>query len=287
MDKVPDVSIVILTKNGGSPLRESIKRIFSQKVPFVYEVIIIDSGSTDDTLDFLKSYPVRLFQIKPKDFSFGPTRDFGFSQARGEYIVTVSQDVVPADNNWLQNLVIPLLNDEADAVQGENIVPDDGKTFFWEKIDRFYFTNESTEFNKSNGGVFLSCTHLAIKKRVWEEAHFGSCPMGEDKILQKKLHSKGYKIIFRREAVAYHGHHYDLKSLIKRCENEGFGWKYVGVKYSFAQMLKDLKQPMWVYGKLIRGILKREIRNSAELLFLFVRPIFLYKGNLLAKNYKF
>src|SRR3972149_1516908 len=151
MAMAADASIVILTKNGACILRESIKRIFSQKVPFVYEVIIIDSGSTDDTLNFLKSYPVRLFQIDPEDFSFGPTRDFGFSQAKGEYIVTVSQDVVPADNNWLQNLVIPLIHDEADAVQGENIVRDDGKTFFWEKIAWFYFTNESTEFNKSNG----------------------------------------------------------------------------------------------------------------------------------------
>lgn len=285
--KTPLSSIVILTKNGGFLFKKSIEKIFSQKTCFDYEVIIVDSGSTDGTIEFLNSYPVKIFSINSKNFSFGTTRDFGFSLARGEYIVTLSQDVVPKGENWLQNLVSPLLNNDADIVQGSNEIPDDKDVFFWEKKNLFYFTSERERFRKKYGHISLSCTNVAIKKSIWESIKFGNTPMGEDIVFQKKAFCKGYKIFRSNIAMAYHGHSYNLRSLIKRCENEGLGWKYAKVTYSFFEMLKDLKQKRWIYGILIRGILNGDIKRLAEVLFLQIRPVFLYKGNRFTKKYIF
>lgn len=279
------VSIVVLTKNGGALFQDSIKMIFSQNVPFLYEVIIVDSGSTDGTLEFLKDYPIRIFHINPKDFSFGPTRDFGFSQAKGDFIVTLSQDVIPADENWLRNLIIPLLDDETDIVQGHCKVPIDNGVFFWERRGMFYFTSEGKQFCESYGRIGLSFTNIAIKKSVWEEVKCGDSLMCEDKAFQKKAYLKGYKFSRSNQAFAYHGHTYNLRSLIKRCENEGMGWRHAEVKYSFNQMLKDLKQEKYVYGVLLKNIFKGEIKHLSEILFLLIRPIFLYKGNKFNKKY--
>jgi rhamnosyltransferase len=287
----PIISIILLTKNGGNLFNACLESIFLQDINLPYEVIIVDSGSTDNTLEFISQYPVQLYKIAPEKFCFGPTRDYAFAQAKGQYLVTLSQDVVPANRDWLTNITAPLIADTADVVQGLTLIPEhkgsyDRDIFFWEKKGFFYFTSEGNEFIKKYGNIPLSCCSLAIKKRVWAETGFGDALMNEDKAIQKKLAEKNYRMVFAKDSLAYHGHNYNLVSLIKRCENEGFGWKCIGVSYSFSQMLNDLKLKKNLYNFFKESLRKKEINSAAELLFLFVRPIFVYKGNRFGKAYK-
>ena len=276
------VSIVVLSKNGGKLFRKSLDAIFRQKTLFDYELIVVDSGSTDATLDFVK----QLYLIKPESFLFGPTRDFGFSLSQGKYIVTISQDVIPAVSSWLSNLVAPLIEDRADLVQGKDILPKTGDIFFWEKQGLFYRSKIGQDFIRQYGGVGVSCTNMAIKRSVWEKIRFGDAPMNEDKEIQKRLVCKGYRIFFQPDALAFHGHQYSLGSLIKRCENEGMGWRMVGVKYSWKDMLEDIIRNRWFYAVLWSGIKRGDVTNAAEFLFPLIRPLYLYKGNLLNTNLK-
>jgi rhamnosyltransferase len=280
------ISIVILTKNGGELLKKSIEMIFSQKISYDFEVVVVDSSSTDDTLGFMKKYPIRLFEIKEEDFSFGRTRDYGFGKAQGKYIVTLSQDVVPANEYWLEQLISPLVEDHSDVVQGEVAVPTDRNVFYWEKKGLFYFTTEREEFSKRYSEIGLSCCSLAMKHEAWLNTGFGNAVMNEDKVIQIRLIEKGFRIVRATDAVAYHGHQYTLESLRKRCENEGLGWKCAGVNYGLSRMVRDLIQKKWVYSLLFSGLIKREIKTIAEALFLFIRPIYLYKGNRFNKAYK-
>lgn len=280
-------SVVILTKDGGELLEKSIKMIFQQKTSFRFEVIAVDSGSKDSSLKFMKKYPIKIFKIEPHHFSFGQIRDFGFMQTKGEYLITISQDAVPVDNNWMNNLILPLISNDADVVQGYDTPPPDRKVFFWVRKGMFHFTSDGKNFIEKNGKIGLSCSNISMKRKVWEEVRFGEIPMSEDKLFQKKAFSKGYRFISKKNAMMFHAHNYSLSSLIKRCENEGMGWRYVGIKYTLRQMLKDLFQEKWVYGELINGILNKEISSISEVLFLLIKPIFLFKGNLFNKRYKF
>lgn len=293
----PTISIIILTKNGGKLFQACLNAIFSQDIDLSYEVVIVDSGSTDDTLKYISDYPVRLYKIEPEHFRFGPTRDYAFAQARGQYLVTLSQDVVPVNRNWLANITAPLIADTADVVQGLTVLPDqkdsyDRDIFFWEKKGLFYFTSEGDEFIKKYGNIPLSCCSLSIKKQAWADTGFGNALMNEDKAIQRKLAEKNYRIVLANDSLAYHGHNYNLRSLINRCENEGFGWKCIEVSYSFSQMLQDLKlkkkidNEKSIYDFFIKSLRNKEIISAAELLFLFIRPIFIYKGNRFGKAYK-
>jgi rhamnosyltransferase len=280
------ISITILVKNGGKLFEELIKKLYSQRIDHPYEVIIVDSGSSDDTLHFLSKYPVRLYKINTEEFSFGPTRDYAFQKAQGKYIVTLSQDVVPANDFWLEKLIQPLVEDKSDVVQGEVVVPADRNIFYWERKGLFYFTTEREGFSKRYSEIGLSCCNLAMKYEAWLNTGFGNAVMNEDKVIQKKLIEKGFRIVRATDAVAYHGHQYTLESLKKRCENEGLGWKSAGVSYDFSRMACDLVQKKWIYRLLLSGLIKREIKTVAEALFLFIRPIYLYRGNRFNKAYK-
>ncbi|MGL6337900.1 MAG: glycosyltransferase family 2 protein, partial [Waterburya sp.] len=101
-------SVVIPVKNGDEFLDEVLQQVLSQKTDFAYEVIVIDSGSTDRSLEIIKNYDVNLIQIDAKKFNHGLTRNLGVQKSSGEFIAFVTQDATPVNDQWLQNLVMPL-----------------------------------------------------------------------------------------------------------------------------------------------------------------------------------
>ena len=91
-----DVSIVIPTKNAGALFDKVLERVFQQETNYTYEVICVDSGSSDGTLDIIKKYPCLLYQIPASEFGHGKTRVYGASKGTGEYIIFITQDAMPA-----------------------------------------------------------------------------------------------------------------------------------------------------------------------------------------------
>ncbi len=272
----PVVSVVILTYNGGVRLRECLTKVFSQEIDAELDVVLVDSGSTDGTEKIKHDFPVRMLSIPTGRFVFGYARNLGFEAARGEHIATVSQDFVPSDQHWLDRLTRPLRSG-ADVVQGHAVPPPEKRPFYWE-TRRFWFTSESLRF-KQRYGFCLSCVNLAMRRKVWEDVGFGDdIPMSEDLHFQKQAFEKGYRrFVQAPTAKGFHGHQYSLRSLFRRCENEGLGWRCVGENYSLLAMLQDLLKPS-SYGKLVQGLLRGRIRTPAELLFIWVRPIAVLKG---------
>jgi len=98
------VSIFIPTKNAGPKFQKTLENIFLQLYKN-FEVIILDSGSTDKTLSIIKKFKTHLYKIKPNEFGHGKTRNLALKLARGEYIVYLSQDALPANQFWLSNLI--------------------------------------------------------------------------------------------------------------------------------------------------------------------------------------
>ncbi len=100
-----DASVVILTYNGEKYLSQVLEMIGRQKVK-PREVIVIDSGSTDRTLEILRQHAVQLIQIPNDEFSHSRTRNCAAKQAQGKYVVFLTQDATPADSCWLEQLLL-------------------------------------------------------------------------------------------------------------------------------------------------------------------------------------
>src|SRR5712692_11332837 len=100
-----ETSILIPTKNGAQELEACLRAVYSQKGTGPLEVIVIDSGSTDATLEIARGFPVRIEQIPPETFHHARTRNYAASLAKGEFLVFLSQDAIPASEAWLGAMI--------------------------------------------------------------------------------------------------------------------------------------------------------------------------------------
>lgn len=279
MAETPNISIVILTKNAGPEFRSTLSQIYSQETQYAFEVILVDSGSTDETLEVASTFPVRKFTIPPEEFNFGLTRNYAFSLARGEYVATLSQDAVPLDQHWLQNLIQPfLLNPNTVAVQGVERKPQDRRIFHWEWAGHFHFTSETLKWAEEHH-VGLSFVNCAVRKAFWATHPIGFSPWAEDKLYQKLIHTAGGEIALAKDAICVHGHNYTFRSLVSSLRHEGTGWKYAGVEYGFRDCILDIIRNKWILREAFAAARRGEIRSWHEFLYLFLRPTCLYWGN--------
>lgn len=288
-DTKPEVSIIIPAKNGGPLFGKVLAKIFTQQVSFPFEVVVVDSGSREEDLQMIRSYPVRLHQIPPKEFNHGLTRDLGASLTRGEFLIFMNQDALPCDEHWLSRMIEPFRADpELAAVQGGQREVEDGPRFYWDSMGaRFYFTRESEGWIKHYKGIGFSTVNAAMRRSAWEACPFGETVMMEDKKWQRAATERGFKIFDCYHACVYHTHDYDTRGFSKRCQQEGFGWRLVGVRYRFWDMLCDTVS-LPKYKELLRGLRKtskRQVRTVAEFLYPFLRPWLVFKGNRLNRRF--
>ena len=119
--KTPRTSVIIPNWNGSkflSPCLEALKRQSDQD----FEVIVVDSHSTDDSLQTLeKDFPeVRVVQLD-KNYGFAPAINRGVEQARGEYLVFLNNDT-EAEPNWLQELARAMKDNPKVGVADSKII---------------------------------------------------------------------------------------------------------------------------------------------------------------------
>ena len=282
----PDVSVVLPTRNAGPHFARLLDAVFSQETEKNIEVIAFDSGSTDGTLGLLRERPLRLLEIRTQDFDWGRMRERAFEEAKAPFVVNLSQDAIPADNHWLDNLVRPLEDPQVGVSCGSSIPdPDrDFTQFQWEKNGYYYFTQEIKKFVRKYGKG-LSFGNAAVSRKVWEELHIDPQATGEDFQFQIKLHETDYRIEFPEDAPVLHHHNYTLPGVFRRSRNEGFALRQMGVAYNEFDLVRDTLS-LRKYIQWLRELKRGSLRSSAEWLYPFMRPLAVYIGSRFARSYR-
>ena len=213
----PNVSIIIRTLNEGRYLPELLTSIQGQKSTFSHEIVLVDSGSTDQTLEIARQHNCRILNIKREEFSFGRSLNIGCSAAKGFFLVFVSGHCIPYDENWLQNLVEPLASNQVDYVYGRQVGND--KTHWSERqIFSKYFPEVS---RIPQSGFYCNNANSAIKKEVWANHVFDEELTGlEDMHLAKRLTRNFLQIGYVASSCVYHLHHESWSTVEKRFERE-------------------------------------------------------------------
>jgi rhamnosyltransferase len=232
-----DVTIVIPTKNAGSLLDKVLHEVFTQETQYKYEVICVDSGSKDETINIIKKYPCKLFEIPADEFGHGKTRNYGASKGTGEYIIFITQDALPASKKWLQNFIDAMKSDP-EIVGGFGIhytYPDcniiDKRDLyhhfknFGEDNTIFQLTDENRErYNTEEAYrhfiVFFSDNNSCIRRDIFEKYPYKDVNFSEDQIWAREMIEKGFKKLYCPFAPVYHSHNFKLSTYFTRYYDE-------------------------------------------------------------------
>jgi len=226
----PRVSIIILTKNPGSQFGEILSAIERQSYSGPVETVVVDSGSTDGTLSRAEANGCAIYTIDPEDFHHSKTRNFGAENASGDILVYLTHDATPKTEDWLENLVNPIITDQAGVVYGRQVAYPDAKPMNEFFYSHFYPDQRNTltaddatdtrQFFLDN--VYVSDVSAAIERDIWERYRFQEAiNMSEDKDFALRVLDEGVNIVYEPEAVVYHSHDYDLRENLKRRFEDG------------------------------------------------------------------
>jgi len=197
----PKISVVIRTKNEGAFLERVLIALLEQDYHGGLEIVIVDSGSTDRTVDIAKRYNTRLIEIKSEEFTFGRALNIGCAAARGEFLVSLSGHAIPVDKSYLKNLIAPYNDPEVMATFGRD-VPLPGCCPSQARDIEEWFPNKWLD-----RGHFFSNANASLCRKAWEWLPFDETLTGaEDALWAKKILVAGYKIIYVPTATAYHSH---------------------------------------------------------------------------------
>lgn len=224
MSTKPLVSIVIRTLNEERHLVELLESIKCQDTSeFQIETVIVDSGSTDKTLEIAEMYGCRITHIKKEEFTFGKSLNDGCEFANGEYLVFVSGHCIPVDIFWIKRLVRPLV-DKCSYTYGRQLGRDTTKFSERQLFDK-YFPSES---RIPQIGFFCNNANSAIRRDAWSSHRFNEELTGcEDMYLAKLLVDSGKKIGYVAEAPVFHIHDETWSKVKIRYEREAIALQQI------------------------------------------------------------
>lgn len=278
------VTVVIPTKNGGALFGRVLEGVLSQKLSCAFDVLVVDSGSTDETLEIVEKYPeVRLLQISPSDFGHGKTRNLAVASATGDYIAMITQDALPCTPYWLAELLKPALADACVAgVFGRHVAYPDASIFTRYELEQHFagFTNnpvvelgDKSRYLIDEGYrqflYFFSDNNALLRRSVWERIPYPEVDFAEDQAWAREVIEAGYRKAYAHDAAVYHSHNYPLWERLQRSFDESYALSLL-FEYSGRKGLRGALRT-WV------GLTRRDLGIARREKLLFKAPMLLIK----------
>ncbi len=220
-------------------LEELLQMLYSQ-IDFNHlgvEIIIVDSGSTDKTLDIATKYKCNILKINKKDFTFGKSLNLGCEAAKGDFLLFISGHCVPVGSDWVKCLIEPLVNKKADYVYSRQL-PGPKTKYSERKIFEKYFPLSS---KLSLTDYYCNNANSAIRKAVWEKYKFNEEITGlEDMEMAKRIFDDGGVITYTSTAPVFHYHYETFKKVRIRFERESLALRNImpQVHFSFIDLIR-------------------------------------------------
>lgn len=230
-------SIIVRAYNEDQHIDRLLAGIRQQKTSFQYETILVDSGSTDKTLQIAAAYDIKTVHIKPDEFSFGYSLNKGIAASEGEFCVMISAHCYPDNNTWLENLIAPFTDKSVALIYGKQR-GNEITRYTEEQILKKWFPDSEGGIQKTS---FCNNANAAIRKRVWEKYHYNEILTGlEDLEWAKNAQRGGYNIYYEPSATVIHVHDETYAQIYRRYEREAIAMKaiYAEEFLAFAEFIK-------------------------------------------------
>jgi rhamnosyltransferase len=216
-------SIVIRAYNEGKHIGRLLEGLRQQTLKDV-EIIIVDSGSTDQTVSVAEAFGARIVRIPSAEFTFGRSLNFGLRAATREFVVIASAHVYPVYPDWLESLLYPFENEKVALTYGKQRGPDSAK-YSEQQIFQQWYPNKS-QLDQTT--AFCNNANAAIRKSLWEPNPYDETLTGlEDLAWAKWTREQGYTIAYVAEAEIIHVHNETPQGVFNRYRREAMAFKKI------------------------------------------------------------
>ena len=209
----PVVSVIMRSFNEAWALRETLPALRAQAFgPF--ELIVIDSGSTDGSQDLIRAAaPAHFVQITPPEYNPSRVMNHGLRLARTAAGIFLNADATPQGPNWLRPLFDALQAPRVAACFGRQIPRPDCQAVFACDYDRCFGPRRAS----AQWGHFFSMVSSGVRKEVWAKRGFREdLQYAEDDEYTRWCKAQGYEVVYVPESVAMHSHNYTPEQARKR-----------------------------------------------------------------------
>ena len=258
-------TVVIPTLNAAGEIDPLLDTLLTQKTSFSFDVLVIDSASDDATPEILERYAsqhdsISYIGIQRSEFQHGKTRDMGIEKAKGDYVAFLTQDALPYDEHWLEELIRSFgVDKKIVGVFGKHKAYEAHSAFVkrdihnhfkhFAMLPQIYSWQDPMPSHIARGSrewqmkmMFYSDNNSAICKKAWQSIHYPHIDWGEDQVWAWTIVQLGLKKYYAKDAIVYHSHNdtYQTRLKVSSIEKDffykKFGIKLIGSKEQAVQI---------------------------------------------------
>jgi rhamnosyltransferase len=218
-----DCSVIIRCCNEEKHIGRLLTGIKEQTIRNV-QMIVVDSGSTDRTLEIAGRYLTEILRIPPREFSFGRSLNFGCVKAKSPLIVMASAHVYPVYNTWLERLLTPFSQKEIALVYGKQR-GDETTRYSEQQVFAQWFPERS---NPNQEHPFCNNANAAIRRELWEKIPYNEDLTGlEDLDWAQRALRSGHRLAYCAEAEVIHIHNETPSRIYNRYRREAIAFRRI------------------------------------------------------------
>lgn len=222
-----NVAIICPLYNAEEYILKLHESLLKQKKVKIDRITYLLTESKDQSATILKDHKIEYQLIKKEEFSHSLTREKAAFASKADIVCFISQDIVIEEDNWLYELIKPILEGKAEATYSRQLTK-------FHNIEKYTREKNYPAVSKMKSKAdidtlglhtfFFSDAASAIKRDVFVKlkGYDGkNLPINEDMYFAYKLIMHGYKIKYCAESVVYHSHKFTLKELYERYKLTG------------------------------------------------------------------
>jgi rhamnosyltransferase len=259
------VSVIVRTRDEAAGVGRCLELVRSQQMDgATVELIVVDSGSRDETVEIARKYGATVLTTEPEPFSFGGALNAGAASAHGSVLVALSAHAFPLDSGWLSRLVAPFSDPAVACVSADRYLPDGTPLRGAVRQDLALLRSEP-EWGYSNAAG-------AFRASLWRERPFRvDLPGAEDREWSLHWIQQGYVCVVDPALLVDHDHTHDpVPAIYRRArrEAEGFAMFLAQPPYGIRELAGEWWSDRRFYSSRLRARLSH--RRAARLVGTYV-----------------
>jgi rhamnosyltransferase len=207
--------VVIRTLNEAELLGHCLESLREQRGHFDLDVLVVDSGSTDATLDIAREGGARIVTMPPDQFDYSKALNLGIENVDGELVASLSAHAIPTDDSWLETMVASFVDRRVAGVSSRQVPWKDAP---WQEVHRLrhqFGTVRTTYVNGDRDEILFSNAASMIRREVWEQHPF-VLPAVEDVDWAQRVVAAGWHIVYEPSIAVSHSHYEGPRAQARR-----------------------------------------------------------------------